>query len=71
MFAEVTCKCDCSFQVDAGDDADDVTNAWALVNRFADAHVACGYMTPPAVVLARRVRTRMVRPTSETDDEDE
>lgn len=42
MFAEMVCVCGATFQLDVDDDIP----AWLLVNRFAEAHVGCGYITP-------------------------
>lgn len=43
MFVEMTCgACDAHFQVDAEDND---TAMWLLINRYVNAHVACGYMT--------------------------
>jgi hypothetical protein len=47
MSIGLTCACEGHFSAEV--DGDDTTGVWYLVYRFADAHVKCGYMTPPAV----------------------
>jgi hypothetical protein len=44
MFAEMVCgKCESYFNADSDDDD---AALWVMMNRFANAHVPCGYMTP-------------------------
>jgi hypothetical protein len=44
MFAEMVCgKCESYFQADTDDDD---AALWVMMNRFANSHVSCGYMTP-------------------------
>lgn len=42
MFAEMVCVCGATLQLDVDDDFP----AWLLTNRFAEAHVKCGFVTP-------------------------
>ena len=42
MFAEMVCLCGATFQLDVEDDFP----GWFLTNRFAEAHVRCGFVTP-------------------------
>jgi hypothetical protein len=45
MFFEMICTCSASVHIET--DIDENTEAsWLLVNRFINAHVKCGYMTP-------------------------
>lgn len=46
MFVELVCGCGASFQLDGPDESNTAT--WLLTNRFSEAHVACGFMTPIA-----------------------
>lgn len=42
MFVQMVCSCESELSVDTEDNQNSL---WFLVFRFANAHVACGYMT--------------------------
>lgn len=42
MFAEMVCLCGATLQLDVDDDIP----AWLLTNRFVEAHVKCGFVSP-------------------------
>lgn len=44
MYVEMTCSCGAHFQLDVDEDF----QGWLLLNRFVEAHVKCGYVTPLA-----------------------
>ena len=45
MIIDMVCVCGAGLVVEADDDSDQTTAAWMLINRFANAHVACGFVT--------------------------
>lgn len=79
MYVEMVCgNCESFFNCDA--DADESSAMWMMMHRFANAHVACGYMTPVSAegeVLESAeisaVRKKVIKPrlSDDTDDADE
>lgn len=64
-FAELLCTCEASMQLDIEDEA----VLMGMVLRFANQHVACGYMTPPAEEPTESTQTLTLRRTLEDDDD--
>lgn len=63
MFFEVACSCSASLALDTSKDKEDAS--WLLINRFINAHTACGLMTP----LPDSTQTRTKRYNIETSSE--
>lgn len=67
MMVELKCgNCDSSFTMDAADEMDSVVIDFA--NRFAEAHVDCGFIEP--TFNAENVRNHRVIQTPKTPDND-
>lgn len=59
MYVDLHCgACESQMTLDAEDNSPGV---WMLVHRFANAHAACNYVTPPSEPTSEPVRT--VTPT--------
>lgn len=44
MYVNLICSCEAALEVDVPDG--DESAGWALIMRFCNAHVGCGYVTP-------------------------
>lgn len=44
MFIELSCSCSAAIQIDVEKSREEA--AWLLINRFANAHVSCGFISP-------------------------
>jgi len=44
MFFEIACSCSASLSLETTKEKEDAS--WLLINRFINAHVGCGLMTP-------------------------
>lgn len=65
MHVEMTCACEASFCIDAEQEE----TVWFLVFRFANQHVACGYMTS-ASTEDEVAKKRLIKPRREVDQEE-
>jgi hypothetical protein len=45
MLFDMVCSCGAAIQIDVEPTEDD-NSVWLLINRFVNAHVKCGFMTP-------------------------
>lgn len=66
MFIDMACQCGASMQLDG------VNEMFTLVmsNRFAEAHVSCGYMTRTADAPKPK-RENIIKPLALQEDDDE
>ena len=71
MYAEMICKCESSFSIDFEDDNEDA--AWHLIWRFANAHAACGYVSPgkPSKEDNETFKKRPIKPRRRLAEEEE
>jgi hypothetical protein len=44
MFFEMSCQCSATIQLEVDKNKDEA--AWLMANRFATAHVECGFVSP-------------------------
>ena len=69
MFVEMACACEASLSIDAESEEP----VWFLVFRFANQHVACGYMTAAQSNDDEPVRVfkkRIIKPRRDDEEEE-
>jgi hypothetical protein len=65
MYFDMICSCSASFHIELEVDSEEAV--WLLVNRFINAHVECGFMTPIAEQSPTEKQQLNIKITPETD----
>lgn len=65
MFIEVSCQCSAMIQLEVDKNKEEA--AWLMLNRFANAHVQCGFVSPLLEEAPATTKKLNIRTTSEKD----